>query len=177
MTKNDDLETKGLARPSTFDYFALSEALKEGKLLLLGPGNKKIAIAGPLEKVLQEAMTELSRGRQVQVVTSDLLITSQDAADYLSISRPTLVQLLTDGKIPYTQAGDGKHRRIRISDLVEYQNQVRDERREHLASMVKIGQEMMADPDFVEPSPEELTRIIKEIRRENAERRRAKGNS
>jgi excisionase family DNA binding protein len=177
MTKNDDLETKESAGSATFDYFGLSRALKAGELSLFGPEQKKIAIPVPLAKILLEAMTELGRGREVEVVTSDLLITTQDAANYLSMSRPTLVQLLTDGKIPYTQAGDGKHRRIRISDLVDYQNKVRADRRKHLASMVKTGQEMMADPDFVEPSAEELNQIIKEIRRENAARKRTKGNS
>jgi len=177
MTKNDDLGANHLPGPSTFDYFALSENLKGGKLFLLGPDNKKIDIPEPLAKILHEAMTELSLGSEVQVVTCDLLITTQDAADYLSMSRPTLVQLLKDGQIPYTQTGYGKHRRIRISDLVKYQNKVRADRRKHLASMVKIGQEMMADPDFVEPSMEEIIRIINEIRRENAERKSAEGNS
>jgi hypothetical protein len=36
---------------------------------------------------------------------------------------------------------------------------------------------MQADPNYVEPPMEEIIRKIKEIRKENAERERAKGNS
>jgi hypothetical protein len=36
---------------------------------------------------------------------------------------------------------------------------------------------MMADPDYFEPSPEELRRWIKEARKEIADRERAEGNA
>lgn len=177
MTTKDELEAKGSTKRPPLDYSELSQALKQGNLLFLGPEKKVHAIPEPLLKIIQEATYGLSLGKNVQVVTSDLLITTQDAADYLGMSRPTFVQLLVEGKLPYTQAGDGRHRRIRISDLVEYQNRVSADRRKNLANMVQIGQEMMADPDFVEPSMEEIIRTIKEIRRENGGKRRTKGNS
>ena len=177
MTSKDETKNKGALRRSPLDYSDISQALENGQLSLLGPDNKELAIPAPLAKILKDAIAELDRGRSVEVVTSDLEITTQDAADYLGMSRPTFVQLLTDGKLPYTQAGDGKHRRIKISDLVEYQRQEQLKRDAAFANFIRIGQEMMADPDYFEPSPEELTRIIKEIRRENAERERSKGNS
>jgi excisionase family DNA binding protein len=93
------------------------------------------------------------------------------------MSRPTFVQLLTDGKLPYTQAGDGKHRRIRISDLVEYQKNEKSKRDAAFTEFLRLGQEIQADPNYVEPPMEEIIRRIKEIRKENAERERAKGNS
>jgi hypothetical protein len=42
---------------------------------------------------------------------------------------------------------------------------------------LRLGQEMQADPNYVEPPMDEIIRIIKEIRKENAGRERAKGNS
>ena len=41
---------------------------------------------------------------------------TQEAADFLGISRPTLVKLLEQGKIPYNQPG--RHRGILFSDLL-----------------------------------------------------------
>jgi excisionase family DNA binding protein len=177
MSTKDDLKTKGPRRNPTLDYSLLSEALQEGKLFLLGPENEKYDIPSPLAKILQEAMAELYRGKTVEVVTSNLQVTTQDAADYLGMSRPTFVQLLNDGKLPYTQAGDGKHRRIRISDLVDYQQQEKLKRDAAFTEFLRLGQEMQADPNYVEPPMDEIIRIIKEIRKENVGRERAKGNS
>lgn len=176
MTSTEDKDALGTPQKASFDYSKISQALDKTQLSFLGPEKKELEIPPALVKILQDAVEELLRGRNVEVVSSELQITTQEAADYLGMSRPTFVQLLTDGKIPYTQAGDGKHRRIRISDLVEYQNQVRADRRKHLANMVKIGQEMKADPDFVEPTMEEIILIIKGIRKADGDKKRAESN-
>lgn len=176
MTTKDDLESSKEKPQQGLGYWSIYEAIRLNQLFILGEDKKELPIPAPLVQVMKDALSELMSNRTVEVVSSDLLITTQEAADYIGMSRPTFVQLLTDGKIPYTQAGDGKHRRIKISDLVSYQKQVEAERDSHLANMVRIGQEMMADPDYFEPNPEELRRWIKEARREIADRERAKGN-
>jgi excisionase family DNA binding protein len=43
------------------------------------------------------------------------LLTTSNAADVLGVSRPTLVKLITDGKLPVVMRGT--HRRVRWSDL------------------------------------------------------------
>lgn len=176
MTTKDESETSGELPRKGLGYWSIYEAIRLNQLFILGEDKKELPIPAPLVQVMKDALSELMSNRTVEVVSSDLLITTQEAADYIGMSRPTFVQLLTDGKIPYTQAGDGKHRRIKISDLVSYQKQVEAERDSHLANMVRIGQDMMADPDYFEPSPEELRRWIKEARKEIADRQRAKGN-
>lgn len=176
MTTKDEIETSGELPRKGLGYWRISEAIRQNQIFILGEDKKELPIPAPLVQVIKDAVSELMSNRSVEVVSSELLITTQEAADYIGMSRPTFVQLLTDGKLPYTQAGDGKHRRIKISDLVSYQKQVEAERRFHLSNMVRIGQEMMADPDYFEPSPEELRRWIKEARREIADRDRAKGN-
>lgn len=47
------------------------------------------------------------------------VLTTQEAADLLGITRPTLVRLLEAGKIPYTSPG--RHRRVELSDVLEFQ--------------------------------------------------------
>jgi len=176
MTTKDDLGTSEEKPQKGLGYWRISEAIRQNQIFILGEDKKELPIPAPLVQVIKDALSELMSNRSVEVVSSELLITTQEAADYIGMSRPTFVQLLTDGKIPYTQAGDGKHRRIRISDLVSYQKQVEAERNSLLANMVRIGQEMMENPDYFEPSPEELRRWIKEARKEIADRERAKGN-
>ena len=67
-------------------------------------------------------------------------LTTQQAADLLNISRQYLVRLLEEGKIPYTRTG--KHRRLRIDDVVAYK-QARDrERSESLDELARLSDEL-----------------------------------
>jgi excisionase family DNA binding protein len=47
-------------------------------------------------------------------------LTTQQAADYLNVSRPFLVQQIEANKLPYRKVGS--HRRVKFSDLVEFEN-------------------------------------------------------
>lgn len=51
----------------------------------------------------------------------------------LGISRPTLVRLLEDHEIPFRR--QGRHRRVALADLIEYQQRIRSLRREMLEEM------------------------------------------
>lgn len=176
MARKEDLKRNQTAVDSTAEYAQIYEALCKSELTLLEAGKTKHAIPRLLHDLIKQATEYLKNGRTVLVVESESLITTQQAADFLGMSRPTFVQLLQIGKIPYTQSGDGKHRRIRVSDLVEYQR-IKAERAAAFDRFIKLGEEITSSPDYVEPSMEEILRVIKEVRRENAERRSAEGNS
>ncbi len=55
-------------------------------------------------------------------------ITIQEAADFLNVSRPYLVKLLEQGKIPYIKVDTHQ---IRFEDLKNYK-ELRDAERDHL---------------------------------------------
>jgi len=62
------------------------------------------------------------------------MLTTQEAAG----SRPTLVRLLTDGRIPCEMRG--RHRRVLLTDVVDYQHHARAERGEALDEIAERGQ-------------------------------------
>ncbi|MDQ1247779.1 MAG: hypothetical protein QG597_2150, partial [Actinomycetota bacterium] len=62
------------------------------------------------------------------------MLTTQQAADYLGISRPTMVRILERGEIPMEKPG--RHRYVRLEDLVAYQTRTSQQRRDRLAQMV-----------------------------------------
>jgi excisionase family DNA binding protein len=72
-----------------------------------------------LAEVTRDMRTALERGYAVTVVTHEATLTTQEAADVLGVSRPTLVRLLEQGHIPYEQPG--RHRRVRLRDVLEFQ--------------------------------------------------------
>lgn len=70
----------------------------------------------------------------------DLYLSSQEAAEFLNVSRPFLYTLLDRGQIPYTMIGT--HRRIRVEDLMEYKRQRDSQRRQALRELATFSQEL-----------------------------------
>ncbi len=67
-------------------------------------------------------------------------LTTQQAADLLGVSRPHLVQMLKDKRIPYRKIGT--HRRIRFSDLKDFKLGEDTARQKALDALAAQAQEL-----------------------------------
>ncbi len=85
--------------------------------------------------VLRDVAEALNAGMGVTVAPHNARLTTQEAADFLGISRPTLVRLLERQEIPMEKPG--RHRYVRLSDLVAYEARMRTYRRELLDQMTR----------------------------------------
>lgn len=88
-------------------------------------------------KRVLEAMAE---GGGVAVVPLDAELTTQDAADLLGISRPSLVKLLDQGAIPYRTLG--VHRRLKATDVLAYRRTRDAKRRRALDKLAAENQRL-----------------------------------
>jgi excisionase family DNA binding protein len=113
-------------------------AAPEPKPALVNADGTRLEVPGPVFEALVQVATAMARGQGVTVMPLNALLTTQEAADLLGISRPTLVRLLADGEISYEQRG--RHRRILLADLLAYEQKMRRERRESLDRMAQEGQ-------------------------------------
>src|SRR5437762_415912 len=66
-------------------------------------------------RLIAHLLTEMAQGNAVTIIPIHANLTTQEAADYLSVSRPYLIGLLEAGKMPFQMVGT--HRRIRFEDL------------------------------------------------------------
>lgn len=70
-------------------------------------------------EVLRQVARALSAGMGVNVAPLNAMLTTQEAADFLGISRPALVRIVERQEIPMERPG--RHRYVRLSDLLDYQ--------------------------------------------------------
>ena len=107
---------------------------------LRGDAGEDIEIPHELYEILVSATDALRSGKAITVAPVNVTVTTQEAANFLGISRPSVVKLLNESRIPYERPAAGRHRRIRLTDLVDYQHRQRVAQNEALHAIVDIGQ-------------------------------------
>ena len=107
--------------------------------LPLGPDGEQVPLPEEVYRVLVEVVEAMREGTPITLVPRAQRLTAQEAADFLGVSRPTLVKLLEGGKIPYDQPG--RHRRLLFTDLLAYQQRQRAGRRAALDEMTEDASE------------------------------------
>jgi len=89
-----------------------------GGVSLVTASGDEVPLPEALRQVLSTAARAMSSGQDIIVADKDRRVTAQEAADYLGVSRPTLIRILDLGEIPYERPRN--HRRIKLADLVAY---------------------------------------------------------
>ena len=105
-----------------------------------GKDRQTFVLPAAAVQLLTEALMHLGNGRSVTIMPSELELTTQQAADMLNVSRPYLVKLLDDGKMPFHMAGT--HRRIRLNELSAYRRHRDDQSRRALEELAAEAQEL-----------------------------------
>lgn len=116
--------------------------------------------------MLREVATAVNSGLAITVAPHQTVLTTSQAADVLGVSRPTLVRLLDQGEIAYERPG--RHRRVRLVDVLAHRDRARRRRAATLDEMVRISEEAGLygdiDPDQppvgVEPPESDTTRAV-----------------
>lgn len=110
----------------------------------LQAGGQTVQLSPALSRVLSEVLEQLSTGQSVAILPTDQELTTQEAADLLGVSRPFFIEkVLEAGELPYRRVG--KHRRIHLSELLDYQQSDLAEREAIVAQLTWASQDLGLD--------------------------------
>ncbi|HYP04600.1 MAG TPA: helix-turn-helix domain-containing protein [Bryobacteraceae bacterium] len=90
--------------------------------------------------MLVRILDEVAKGNAVTRISVHAELTTQEAADMLSISRPSLIHLLDEGRIAYRNVRT--HRRVRFESLMAYKRNALAKRKAALAQHAAYDQEI-----------------------------------
>jgi excisionase family DNA binding protein len=130
--------------------------------LLLGPDGEQVPLPAEVYRVLTQVIDVMRQGKAILLAPQGLLLTTQEAADFLGLSRPTLVKLLEDGAIPFEKPN--RHRRVRLQDLLAFQQERRAGRRSALNRLTEDA----SDFGLYDGTPSDYAAALKSARRVRA---------
>ncbi|MDI3322608.1 helix-turn-helix domain-containing protein [Pinibacter soli] len=115
---------------------------KKAATTIVTVGKNGTAMSVPTQALshLYSIVGKMAEGKSITILSSDELISTQQAADILNFSRPYVVKLLEEGKIPYQKVGS--HRRIKLADVIAYEKEFRKQRKRALDWMTRQAQEL-----------------------------------
>jgi excisionase family DNA binding protein len=86
-------------------------------------------------KLIYDVLEAMARRQPFSIVPHEAELSTQQAAEYLNVSRPFLVGLLDRGEIPHRMVG--RHRRVRFSDLLDFEARSAAARKRAIADMAE----------------------------------------
>jgi excisionase family DNA binding protein len=107
-------------------------------------GDKKqleVTLTPALSNLMMELLRHIGRGDAVTLVPVSQMLTTQQAADILNVSRPYLISLLEKGEIEHSLVG--RHRRIKADDLFAYKRGRDEKRRAALTALAETDAEAL----------------------------------
>jgi len=93
-------------------------AKRRGKLQVVDPKGQCLELPTTLTVVMYRAAELLAKGRPVAVLPEDEMLSTQEAADLLNVSRQYLVRLVDAGELAAVKVGS--HRRLRVAEIVAF---------------------------------------------------------
>lgn len=110
-----------IARSAADRMKAVARAEEDIKITVDGADDTKIIVPLPARAVamIYEILEAMANRTPVSLIPHEAELTTQQAADFLNVSRPYLVRQLEEGKLTFRKVGS--HRRIRFGDLVAYE--------------------------------------------------------
>jgi len=116
------------------------ESTGQPAMILVKKGKEQDSIYLPASalQLLVVILSQMAKGNAVTLLPVHAELTTQEAADLLNVSRPFLVTLLEEGKIPFRKVG--ARRRVLARDVLDYKEEIDNKRKKTLAELSNEAQ-------------------------------------
>jgi len=129
--------------------------------------HEQVELPEAVHRVLLQVLEAMNAGKAVTVAPQSKLLTTQQAADLLGVSRPTVVKLIEEGVLPAETPGK-RRRLVKLDDLLKYRAGRREEQYRALLETSIDDAEEFESPDVMEER-------FRRVRADVAAKRRADG--
>lgn len=108
-----------------------------------GQPSDPITLPASIFALVVDLLSKLGNGNAVTIVPVEAELTTQQAADYLNVSRPHFIKLLERGSLPFRMVGT--HRKVLARDVINYRSKVDGNRYEALRIMSSTDTDLGID--------------------------------
>ena len=124
---------------------AMKAALAEGKAseVKLVVGDQEVQLTARIVEIMATSIPLIESRTMFGIAAEDKLLTTQEAADLLGYSRPTLIKLLDQYKIPVSKVG--RHRKLTLQNIDDLRMARRKDTMRFLHEMADLEQELGID--------------------------------
>ena len=130
------IETIVIPEADAVQIEELHRLVKMGSATLTSPdGLHQLELPDPLYRLLLRIIGDVLEGRPIAYTPATQELTTQQAANFLGMSRQFLVDLLDKGEMPYHRVGT--HRRLMLKHVIEFRRRRDQRRHEALNRMAK----------------------------------------
>lgn len=121
---------------------ALADEKASGPVFLV-IGKQKVELSKNLVSLVEQMALSVKARETVTFISGTELMTTQQAADYLGYSRPTLIMLLDKFSVPFSKVG--RHRKIKFEDVENLKMAIREDQETFLREMSQLEQQLGID--------------------------------
>lgn len=125
-------------------YSVLTDALREIKgdktEIEIEETGERIKLPSKALELLNVILKAMGEGTPFSIIPEATEVTTQQAAEMLGCSRPHIVKLLEEGTIPFVKVG--RHRRIRLEDVMKYKQQMKALQKQRLIEMMQEDEDL-----------------------------------
>lgn len=115
-----------------------------------------VELTEQLHAILKQVVQALSHGQSISILTRDQEISTQQAAEILGLSRPTVVKLIDDGELTAHVPG-AVRRKLRLADVLAYREELRARRNQFLTE---------SSAEYDDADADEVSELLAEARRQ-----------
>lgn len=116
----------------------------------------RIELPEAVHLALTKVVAALHAGKAVTIAPQTMTLTTQQAADLLGVSRPTIVRLINDDVLPAERIGN-RHRLL-LDDVLSYRQERRTRQYDALAATADV--DSTDDPDMIRKQLREARRVV-----------------